>query len=106
MSRTGSGVHPDCITSGQTIESGAEVASHRQQRGVMDGGGDGRAATRGKPVLVSLPLTTSSGDITFVWSSNKLLTAIKHVTLSLESGFSEWLYRELCANTVRLKKKT
>lgn len=106
MSRTGSGVHPDCITSGQTIESGAEVASHRQQRGVMDGGGDGRAATRGKPVLVSLPTTTSSGDITFVWSSNNLLTAIKHVTLLLESGFSEWLERELCAITVRLKEKT
>lgn len=88
------------------IESGAEVASHRQQRGVMDGGGDGRVATRGKPVLVSLPTTTSSGDITFAWSTNKLLTAIKHVTLLLESGFSEWLYRELCAITVRLKEKT
>lgn len=71
MSRTGSGVHPDCITSDRTIiESGAEVASHRLRRGVMDGGGGGRAATRGKPVLVSLPSSTSSEDITFVGSSH------------------------------------
>lgn len=42
MSRSGSGVHPDCITSDRIVESGAEVASHhRQQRGVMDGGGGG-----------------------------------------------------------------